>query len=92
MLGRGRDPLEARARLVLASSADLVLEGMELDARLQDFLERWHANAHALAELHLRCPGSGHLSRELRTALRMHGGVPFWNREPAEPLAPLEPA
>lgn len=87
--GRGRDPAEVRLEGALAELRDVMLEGRALDAALVTYADRFLALERRLLELGMRSPGTDVFGRELRTVLRMRGGVPFWDREPPEPRAPL---
>ena len=83
-MGRGPAPGSTHMDAALDDAQHLVLEALELDADLSNFLDRWLANAHLLHHLALRGPGTEFMSRELRNAVRMRAPEPFWNRDVVE--------
>ena len=83
-MGRGPAPGSTDMAIALADAQALVMEALELDRDLGDFLDRWLQNAHQLHHLALRGPGVEFMSRELRNAVRMRAPEPFWNRDIVE--------
>ena len=85
-IGRGPDPRIVSVELAFDDLKRLTIELLELQEKVQKVGDRWHKARARLRQV-ARVDADISLERELQAILAMRGGVPFWDRTPAEPEA-----
>jgi hypothetical protein len=82
--GRGPDPEEVSISLAFDDVKASTLRLRKLQGELERESDRWHERRARLRQV-AGVDADISLERELGMVLAMRGGVPFWEREPAEP-------